>query len=123
MKNILTLLTFVFAFTIANGQYSPGIEKIVEQDLKILEDQITLKYPNLAFSPTQKIQIAAVLKERAKEIHALKIQKNVSKYDYTTQHSEIVVKYNDKLKQVLSEEQKAVHFKESSPVTKPRAND
>jgi len=121
MKKILTLLTVVFAFTIAGAQYSPGIDKIAEQDLKILEDQITNKYPNLAFSPTQKVQIAAVLKERAKEIHALRL-KNVAKKDFSAKHNEIVLKYNGRLKKVLSEEQKAVHFKKPAPVTNPRKN-
>lgn len=88
---------------------SPGVEKIAEQDLNILEMKITRKYPNLKFSDRQKQQLSVVLLERADEIHKLRSTESMTKNEYTEMYNKVEARYNDRIEAILSKEQNVVY--------------
>jgi|GEM_PF-2524724 len=111
MKKLMILFVFVLLGTsmTAQSMMSPGVEKIAEQDLHILEMKITKKYPNLKFSESQKQQLSAVLTERAQEVHVLRSSESITKAEWATEYEKIEKKYSSRLEAILSPEQKVVY--------------
>jgi len=110
MKRFLTLFVFLLLGGGLSAQnMSPGVEKIAEQDLNILEMKITRKYPNLKFSDRQKQQLSVVLLERADEIHKLRSTESMTKNEYTEMYNKVEARYNDRIEAILSKEQNVVY--------------